>query len=111
MRQSHTAVIARNETWSGAVETEPFEVAWANEAILFLRVLASSTLPLDAYVSIQISPDGLHWCDEGATLKFNPDSSVPTFVRLRHFGGWLRIVGTLPQGTTAKVILYFALKS
>jgi len=110
MRQSHTAVVARNEEWAGAVTTEPYEVAWAGEAIWFLRVLATPEGPAGGQLRVQISPDGMRWCDEGSTIELPRDPDVPSFVRVGHFGGWLRLVGELPDGTRARVIAYLALK-
>jgi len=110
MRQSHTAVVARNETWSGDVATEPYEVAWAGEAMMFLRVLEPPDGPPGARLRVQVSPDGMRWCDEGSTLELPVDPDVPTFVRLRRFGGWLRLAGHLPDGVRAKVIAYLVLK-
>ena len=34
-----TAVVARNESWTGASATEPYEAGWAKEAIVFVRAL------------------------------------------------------------------------
>lgn len=110
MRQSHTAVVARNERWSGAVATEPYEVAWASEAIWFVRVLAPPDGPPGGTLRVQLSPDGIHWCDEGTTLELPTDPAAPTFVRVRRFGGWLRLAGTLPDGASATVIAYLVLK-
>lgn len=110
MRQSHTAVLARNERWSGAVATEPYEVAWASEAIVFVRVLEPVAVPDGTELHVQISPDGMRWCDEGTRIALGGDPDVPTFARVRHFGGWLRLAGRLPEGFDAKVIAYLALK-
>ncbi len=41
MRESQTIVIARNEEWRGAFATEPCEVAWASEAVFFIRTLSA----------------------------------------------------------------------
>jgi hypothetical protein len=110
MRQSHTAVLARNEVWSGEVATEPYEVAWALEAIVFVRALERAELPSGTGVRVQISPDGMHWCDEGSMLSLSGDPEVPAFVRVGHFGGWLRLAGTLAGGSAVKVIAYLVLK-
>ena len=108
MRQSHTAGIERNATWSGAFATEPYEVGWATEAIFYVRTLSASNLPA-SHVRVQISPDGIHWCDEGATVFIAPEGV--TFVRVSHFGAFLRLSGTLPEGAEAKVIVYLSLKA
>lgn len=109
MRRSHTAVIERNATWSGAFSTEPYEAGWASEAVFFVRALESSGLPTEAAARVQISPDGIHWCDEGTTLQLTAAPGV-AFARLSQFGGWLRVAGELPPDGTMKVIVYCALK-
>lgn len=109
MRQSHSAIPERNVEWSGEFTVEPYEVAWATEAIYFARVLHAENLSSPVSARIQISPDGIHWCDEGSTLLVGPEPGV-TFCRLSHFGGWLRAVGQVPQGGKLKVIIYLVLK-
>ena len=39
MRQSHTAAIELGTTWEGDFATEPYESAWAREAIFFIRLI------------------------------------------------------------------------
>jgi hypothetical protein len=39
----------------------------------------------------------------------NADDEM-AFVRVREFGGWLRLAGTVRPGETAKVIAYLSLK-
>jgi hypothetical protein len=109
MRQSFTAVIERNVTWQGEFAVEPYEAAWATEAIYFVRVLDAANMPNDAVARLQISPDGIHWCDEGSTLLLSQDPGV-TFARVNHFGGWLRLVGKLPDDARLTVIVYLVLK-
>ncbi|GIV79200.1 hypothetical protein FKZ61_005650 [Litorilinea aerophila] len=110
MRQSHTAVVARNEEWQGEFALEPYEAAWATEALYFVRALAASGPLADATARVQISPDGIHWCDEGTQLPLPSQEEELTFCRVRHFGGWLRAVGTLPDGARLKVMVYLVLK-
>lgn len=108
MRESHTAIIERNVEWADSAETEPYEVSWASEAIFFVRLLeAEGNLP--AQLSVQISPDGIRWCDEGGILELNFKSEL-SFARVRHFGGWLRLKGDLPRGQRARAIVYLTLK-
>ena len=109
MRQSHTAIIERNVVWSGEFALEPYEVAWATEAIYFVRSLEVEGVPEGMVAQVQISPDGMHWCDEGSLVPI-PSEVGQTFCRLRHFGGWLRAVGTLPDGAWLKVIVTLVLK-
>jgi len=110
-RESHTTLIERNRTWEGAFETEPYETAWAAEAIFFIRALAAVGLSGPLAARVQISPDGMHWCDEGATAPLPTADQPLTFGRVSHFGGWLRLAGELPPGASMKVIVYLVLKS
>ena len=60
LRESHSAILARNEGWRGEVATEPYKAGRALEALIFLRALhAPGGLGL-AMVQVQISPDGMH---------------------------------------------------
>lgn len=109
MRQSYTAVVERNIWWEGPAETEPYEAAWAGEAIFFVRVLDHRHFTKPVSLQVQISPDGMHWCNEGGTITLTADDT-PAFVRVNHFGGWLRLQGEIPPDTALKVIVYLNLK-
>jgi len=39
LRNTYTAVIARGERWTGQVYTEPYEAAWASEAVFFIHLM------------------------------------------------------------------------
>ena len=110
MRQSHTAVLERDVVWTGPFETEPYEAAWAGEAIFFVRTLQSEGLLEAAVARVQISPDGMRWCDEGTRLTLK-DNDEMTFARVSNFGTYLRLVGDVPAGGELRVIVYLALKS
>lgn len=110
LKRSHTYVLELNGKWSGEFASEPYETAWAREAIVFVRTLAAENLNSGASARVQISPDGMHWCDEGTSLTLSPQPDAVTFCRLSHFGGWLRLAGELPAGGEMKVIAYVALK-
>ena len=108
LRRSHTAVLEKNETYSANFETEPYEAGWASEARFFLRILhLEGDGPLQA--AVQISPDGLHWCDEGATLGPITEPGLYS-VKVREFGGWLRIRSDIPEEGTVKLMVYLVLK-
>lgn len=106
MRRAVTAVIERDTLWCGDFATEPWEAAWATEAIFYVRLLEHRAGALRARV--QVSPDGICWVDEGTTMEMAPEQEL-AFVRVRHFGGWLRLVGALAAGE-ARVIVYLSLK-
>ena len=109
-RSSYTAVVERNRLWTGQFETEPYEAAWANEALFFVRALEASGGLADAHANVQISPDGMHWCNEGTLVNLPAKAGATTFGRVSHFGGWLRLAGRVPPGEQIKVIVYLALK-
>ena len=111
MRQSYTATIEQNGAWEGAFATEPYEAAWAAEAVFFVRVLRAAGDPAGAWARVQLSPDGMHWCDEGASLHLPTLPGEVAFVRVAHFGGFLRLVGEVPEGAELRVMAYLALKS
>jgi hypothetical protein len=111
LRESNTVIVERNWTWSGSFETEPNECAWASEAIYFIRALAVENFAVVAAARVQISPDGIHWCDEGTTIELPTQTDQVMFARVSHFGGWLRLVGELPPDTKITVIAYLTLKA
>lgn len=109
MRQSHTSAIELGTTWEGAFATEPQECAWAAEALFFIRVLEGRP-PAGAVARVELSPDGMHWCPEGTELRIPEEPVATTWARVREFGGWLRLTGSLPPGTSLKVLVHLVLK-
>jgi hypothetical protein len=106
IRRSHTAVVERNAEWSGEFTTEPYEAAWASEALFFVRALRPARSEVAARV--QISPDGMVWSDEGTRVSIT--GGAQSYARVRHFRGWLRLAGRMPAGETAAVTVYLVLK-
>ena len=112
IREAYTAVIAQAETWKGIVATEPYEAAWAGEAVVFLRLLEKGKGNLRAVrVRVQISPDGMHWANEGATLRIPKDQVEVTFCRVTNFGHYLRLAAALPRGAECQVLATLSLKA
>lgn len=107
LRPSATAVVERNVEWSGAFASEPWEAAWAREAIFFLRRLDGAA-ESEVQARVQLSPDGIHWVDEGSRLHLRAGAEL-ALVRVREFGGWLRLAGDV-TGEPLRVILYLSLK-
>jgi hypothetical protein len=108
VRRSYTAVVERGEPFVGDFATEPYEAGWASEALFFVRVLEAP--PAASFQArVQLSPDGLHWIDEGSAITELPDGLG--FVRVREFGNWLRLAGTVrPAGTAIRALVYLVLK-
>lgn len=107
LRTSYTTAIERNIVWQGDFATEPYEAPWASEAIFFIRTLTDSP---GGSARVQISPDGIYWCDEGAQITLSTQANGLTFCRVEQFGGWLRLVGTTTDGQPATVLVYLNLK-
>ncbi|SRR6266542_2225168 len=107
MRRSYTAVVERGEPLAGEWATEPYEAGWATEALFFVRLLDG---PPAARLTarVQLSPDGMHWIDEGTTLPELHDGAA--FVRVREFGNWLRLAGTVSGAADLRALIYLALK-
>lgn len=109
LQRSHTATIARNEVWSGEVVTEPYEAGWAHEAIFFVRALAAASGGA-GIAQVQISPDGIHWVDEGTRFDLPLAEGAVGFGRVAHFGSYLRLRVQLPDGAALRVIAALTLK-
>lgn len=105
LRECQTAVVARNVRWAGVAETEPYEAGWAQELVIFLRLLEIKGSVEGVKAVVQISPDGIHWIDEGARLAFPTSVGTVGFTRLAHFGQYVRLRAELPAGTACKVIV------
>lgn len=111
MKQALTAVLERNATFTADFTTEPYEAAWAAEARWFVRTLALEGEEPSLRLATQVSPDGLHWCDDETAEQVATEPGLVTW-RVREFGHWLRLRATLCGGDPkAKVLIYLALKS
>ena len=109
MRQSHTSAIELGTTWEGVFATEPQECAWATEALFFIRVL-EGTPPAGAVARVELSPDGIHWSREGTLVRIPAEPEETTWARVREFGGWLRLAGSLLPGYRLQVLVHLVLK-
>jgi len=107
INHSYTAVVERNTIFAEELVTEPYEVAWAREARVFVRALdLKGTMEATA----EISPDGLFWTKEGS-LPVRLDQPGLISFPLREFGHWLRIaLRNSSPAPSARVIIYLALK-
>lgn len=110
MRVSNSAVVTRNIVWSGLSHSEPHEAGWAGEAIAFVRALAPAVGAAGtAYV--EISPDGMNWVREGTSFALPTRAGEVGFVRIGHFGNWLRLAAEFPDGSALTVLVTFHFKS
>lgn len=109
LNESQTAVVARNERWTGKAACEPYEAGWAREAVIFVRALKDAKgTPGEARV--EISPDGMRWLPEGATFRLPTRTDEMAVARVKHFGNWLRVAADLPDGAEVAVLVTLHLK-
>ncbi|RUT34791.1 hypothetical protein EMQ25_02195 [Arsenicitalea aurantiaca] len=104
VRESTSAIVGRNEIWRSDFATEPYEAGWAGELVLFVRALEAGGAD-GVEARVQISPDGMHWVDEGTRLTLPSRKDAIGYARIAHFGNWVRLVGTLPDGAALKIIV------
>lgn len=92
LNQSTTAILSRGESWRPGFVTEPFEAGWASEGVLFLRALDDSVQvdKNECFAHLQISPDGIHWVNEGSKIIVPDRKNQVTFVKISHFGQFIR---------------------
>ncbi len=94
MRNFYTVVLERMQAFHDNFDTEPYETAWASEAIFFIRVHEISGAGAVLNARVQVSVDGIEWIDEGTA--FPPIRSAGNhFIKVTHFGGWLRLANTV----------------
>ncbi len=104
---SSNAVVERNVTWSGEFASEPYECGWAREALFFVRSLRGGSRGV---ARVQISADGMRWCDEGTTVDLPRAEGETTWCRVARFGNWLRVTGDA-GGEAVTVLVTLSLKS
>lgn len=71
-------------------QTNPYECGWAREGIFFIMVEGLSGQSPRLVAEVEISHDGINWAREG-TVSDPITSEGLHFVRVRHFGNWLRL--------------------
>jgi hypothetical protein len=102
IRNFYNAVVERNVLWIGNFVTEPYECGWSQEALFFITSLKGSS---GGKAQVQISADGMHWCNEGSILDLPNIEGGTTFCKVSHFGNWLRLIGTTDRPITVLVTL------
>jgi len=90
LRESTTAVVARGEWFRDGDATEPYEAGWAAETVVFVLGMDEGS---GGAFSIQISPDGMNWVNEGSEITL-PSKGEVAFARVGHFGNWIRVIAT-----------------
>lgn len=111
LAESYTAVIARGEDWVDGSTTEPYEASWAREAIIVIRTLETGSLKPGAKAHVQVSLDGMRWVDEGTSLDIPAEVDGMSMARLGHFGHYLRLRASMPDGATGFMLATLSLKA
>lgn len=112
LRNSMTAVLERDGIAGPSYTTEPYEVAWATEARWFIRTLSLPAQVSRVELAVQVSPDGLHWCDIDAPAQSLSEPGVTSWTT-QEFGGWLRLraqVVGVADAVLVPALIYLALK-
>lgn len=90
MKQFNAAHLEVKKTFTQGFETHPYECGWADEAIFYISVEEVHGHNAALNARVQISPDGVHWADEGT--QFAPMTECGLyFVKVREFGNYLRL--------------------
>lgn len=105
-----TAIVARNETWSGKAASEPYEAGWAREAVIFVRALKEPKGTQPA-CRVEISPDGMRWVSEGTSASMPAGKDAVVALRIAHFGNWLRVAADFEPGAEVTVLVTVHLKA
>ena len=109
MRNFQTVVLERMNWFTGRFQTEPYECGWASEATFVVRVHeVQGSIALRA--TLQLSVDGIEWMDDELCFR-RIDRVGSSFLRVRHFGGWLRLDGDVAgQDARVRLTIYLVLK-
>lgn len=108
MKQFFASTVEQRRTFESDFETHPMECGWATEAIFFITVEEiSDEVALKGIV--EISADGVHWIPEGTAFE-RIEKPGRYFVKVTHFGNWLRINGQLEGKGRVKLSVQLHLK-
>lgn len=109
MRQFFASTVEQRKTFHADFSTHPMEAGWASEAIFFLNIEEFSENGVSLHAAVEISADGVHWIPEGTSFeKLSHKGSY--FVKVKHFGNWLRINGKLDGEGEIKLSVHLHLK-
>lgn len=111
MRHFQASAVERRQYIDNALETHPMEAGWASEALFFLLVEEVNGEEAALSARVELSADGINWIPEGTVF---PVVNQPGhyFVRVAHFGNWLRVSGQVTgEGTKMKLSVHLHLKA
>jgi hypothetical protein len=102
MRSFYTSVVELRQPFKSVVASEPYECGWADEAIFFISAEKEGAEFDEIDLQVQISADGIRWVDEGTRARLAGPGL--TACRVSHFGGWLRVSGSI-KGHSERAVL------
>ena len=108
--ENTTAVVTRNEVWTGIAASEPFEAGWAREAVFFIRAL-QEPVGGPGKACVEISPDGIRWIPEGTEFTLPASRDAIAAARVTQFGNWLRVRAQFDDGGQCTVLVTLHLKA
>jgi hypothetical protein len=102
MRRFYTSVVELRQPFTSAIASEPYECGWADEAIFFITAEEEGAEFDEIDLEVQISADGIRWVSEGTQVRMTGPGLAAC--QVSHFGGWLRISGTI-KGRNERAVL------
>ena len=90
MKEFNAAHLEVKKDFTEDFVTHPFESGWADEAIFYVMVEAMSGGNAMLKGEVELSHDGIHWAEEGTSIGPITKAGLH-FVRVKHFGNWLRL--------------------
>lgn len=110
MRKFYNTVLERRIVADGEIITPPYETGWAKEATFFVHNERHDAGFKGFKAKVQTAANGVDWVDEGTSIEMAASDPVG-FLRVTHFGGWLRLVLTgAAKGETAEITIHLSLK-
>lgn len=94
MRMFNASHLEVKKYFTEDFQTEPYEAGWASEVIFFIMVEEMKGKDVSLTARVQLSHDGVNWCDEG-TVSDPVVREGLHFIRVRHFGNYLRLACTV----------------
>jgi len=105
--------LMEHERITGGFVSDPYEAGWALEALAFVYVKSAPKEPgASLSIAVELSADGRRWLEDGTRLN-HLEREGAYLLRVRHFGNWLRLRGTvegLPEDGAFLVDIYWVFK-
>jgi len=97
MKKFNDSHLEVKKFFSGAFETHPYEVGWAEEAIFFVMVEKIKDDPT-LKAQVQMSQDGVHWASDGSVPFLFKGLGLHIIKVQPNFGNYLRLAINISDG-------------